>query len=112
MGHRDRVPRITGSSPLRDRRVSAGQLLVVPLRTLDSGPPVRFSVKAPGDPGAAELLEQRQPNRALFRWRPRPGQLGTHSFSFRATRAGGLYPEQTLRVHVDDPEAPTPRQGP
>ncbi|MEE9608532.1 MAG: S8 family serine peptidase [Myxococcota bacterium] len=99
-------------APLRDRSASTGQLLVVPLRRLDSGPPVRFSVKAPDDPGAAELLEQRQPDRALFRWRPGPDQLGTHTFTFRATRAGGLYTEQTLRVHVDDPEAPTPRQGP
>lgn len=97
---------------LRDRAVRAGRPLVVPIRMLDGELSVRFSVRAPGVADVAELgarLEQEHPDRALFRWRPAPHQAGSHSFTFRATRSGGLYTEQTLRVHVEGRSAAATR---
>ncbi len=100
---------------LRDRSVRPGQLLVIPLQSVDSGPPVRFSVRSPQLADVAGLgadLEQQGSGRALFRWRPTPHQSGSYSFVFRATRTGGLFTEESVRVQVGPRRAgPGPGAG-
>ncbi len=105
-------------APLHDRRAVVGRLVVVPVRSADTGaePPGRSrrgdpASEAPlrlgAEPVDADSLESLGAtffdsgrNLGLFFWRPRPDQVGSHAFTFSGTAETGLVTRQTIRIEV------------
>ena len=99
-------------APLRDRRVSAGRLLVIPIRSRAGSQPLTLRARLADGSDAADLgvrVLDRGDGRGWLLWRPRHSQVGRHVIQLEGVSAGGLVARRSLAIEVvSHPARPRP----